>query len=68
MLSILFGLIIGLASAFGINAALRRQMKPVRFQHGASNYVLRDTLKISNAKDIYLYKKVSKTKIERSNK
>lgn len=67
VIAIVAGLVIGLASAIGILVGLRRQMKPVRFQHGASNYVVPNSLNITYSRDIYLYRKVTKTAIPKSN-
>ena len=67
VIAIVAGLIIGLASAIGILVGLRRQMKPVRFQHGASNYVVPNSLNITYSRDIYLYRKVTKTALPKSN-
>ena len=67
VIAIVAGLVIGLASAIGILVGLRRQMKPVRFQHGASNYVVPNSLNITYSRDIYLYRKVTKTALPKSN-
>ena len=66
VIAIVVGLVGGLASAIGIMVALRRQMKPVRFQHGAANYAVPGSLNITYSRDIYLYRKVTKTRIQRS--
>ncbi|MBQ6783066.1 MAG: hypothetical protein IJP63_03535 [Acholeplasmatales bacterium] len=67
VIAIVAGLVIGIASAIGILVGLRRQMKPVRFQHGASNYVVPNSLNITYSRDIYLYRKVTKTALPKSN-
>ena len=67
VIAIVAGLVIGLASAIGILVGLRRQMKPVRFQHGASNHVVPNSLNITYSRDIYLYRKVTKTALPKSN-
>ena len=67
VIAIVAGLVIGLASAIGILLGLRRQMKPVRFQHGASNYVVPNSLNITTSRDIYLYRKVTKSALPKSN-
>jgi hypothetical protein len=41
---------------------MRRKMKNVRFQYGAANYEKPNSLRITGRKDIYLYKKVTRTK------
>ena len=66
VIAIVVGIVGGLASAIGIMVALRRQMKPVRFQHGAANYAVPGSLNITYSRDIYLYRKVTKTRIQRS--
>jgi hypothetical protein len=41
-------------------------MKNVRFQYGAANYEKPGSLRIDRRKDIFLYKKVTRTKIQSS--
>ena len=45
-----------------IMVGMRRKMKNVRFQYGAANYEKPNSLRITGRKDIYLYKKVTRTK------
>ena len=56
------GLIAGLVAATIIILVMARANRPVRFQYGASNYVKNNSLHISNRREIFLYRKVSKTR------
>ena len=67
IISVIAGLVGGLAIAFGILFALRRQLKPVRFQHGAASYVVPNSLNLTLSRDIFLYRKVTKSAIPKSN-
>lgn len=60
--------VVGLIAAFGISFALKKQLKPVRFQHGAANYVRPGSFSLNISKDIFLYKTVTKTKRASSKK
>ena len=61
------GLGVGLIIAIAIMILWRRKMKNVRFQYGAAHYEKPGSLRIDRRKDIYLYKKVTCTKISSSN-
>jgi uncharacterized protein len=67
IISVIAGLVAGLAIAFGILFALRRQWKAVRFQHGAASYVVPNSLNLTLSRDIFLYRKVTKSAIPKSN-
>jgi hypothetical protein len=66
LIPLLVGLGIGLIIAIAIMVLWRRQMKNVRFQYGAANYEKPGSLRIDRRKDIFLYKKVTRTKIQSS--
>lgn len=66
--TIVAGVVVGLLGAFGITFALRRQLRPVRFQHGAANYVRSGSFGLTNSKDIFLYKTVTRTAKPKNNK
>lgn len=66
VLPLIVGLVIGLILAIPIMFLWRRKMKNVRFQYGAANYEKPGSLRIDRRKDIYLYKKVTRTKIQSS--
>ena len=51
-----------------IMVGLVRQIKPVRFQHGAASYVVDNSFRLNYSKDIYLYRTVTRTAIPKSNK
>jgi hypothetical protein len=61
-ISALIGPIAGLLIAILIMVGMRRKMKNVRFQYGAANYEKPNSLRITGRKDVYLYKKVTRTK------
>lgn len=58
------GLLIGLVYA----VILRSQIKTPKFRYDAQNYVLRNSLDLTDARDIYLYQTITRTKIESSSK
>ena len=66
--SIIAGLIGGLVFTLIIMRFLVRQIKPVKFQHGAASYVVANSFRLTYSRDIYLYKTVTKTAIPKSNK
>lgn len=59
---VIVGIVVGIIITALIMALLVKQVKPVRFNHGAANYQIPNSLNIEVAKDIYLYKTVSKTR------
>lgn len=60
----LAGLVIGLISV----TVMKGKLKTAKPQVGASRYMLRDTLALTQAQDIYLYQTVTRTKIESDSK
>lgn len=67
LLPILIGIIAGLIFAIPVMLLWRRKMKNVRFQYGAVNYEKPNSLRITGRRDIYLYKKVTRTRRASSN-
>ena len=68
LISVMAGLIGGILITVLIMVGLVRQIKPVRFQHGAASYVVANSFRLTYSRDIYLYKTVTKTAIPKSNK
>ncbi len=64
---ILFSLIIGLVVAGIYVSILKGQLKSVKMNSGASNYMVKDSLKLSVNSDVYLYKKTSSTPKPKAN-
>jgi len=58
----LIGVVAGLIISLSIMFIWRRKMKNVRFQYGAANYEKQDSLFIDYRRDIFMYRKVYKTK------
>ena len=58
LIGVIFGFIISLCIMLG----WRKKMKNVRFKYGAANYEKENSLEIYNRKDIFMYRRVSKTK------
>ena len=58
----LIGVFAGLIISLSIMFIWRRKMKNVRFQYGAANYEKQDSLFIDYRRDIFMYRKVYKTK------
>ena len=67
LLSVVAGLIGGILITALIMRFLVRQIKPVRYQHGAASYVVENSFNLSLKKDIYLYRNITKTAIPKSN-
>lgn len=63
---VLIGLGIGIIAGFAVAFTMKAQMKSVRPQNNADSYILKDTFKVRNSNDVFLYKNVSKTKRETS--
>ena len=64
---IIIGVIAGAIISTIIMIALYRKMKAVRFQHGAYNYLVQNSLNIEYARDIFLYRHVTKVAKPQSN-
>ena len=68
LISVAAGVIGGILLTALIMFLLVRQIKPVRFQHGAASYVVENSFKLTHQRDIYLYKTVTRTAIPKTNK
>ena len=64
---ILISLIIGLVVAGIYVSILKGQLKSVKMNSGASNYMVKDSLKLSVNSDVYLYKETSSTPKPKTN-
>lgn len=62
------GLIGGIIIGVVICLLLRKQLKPVRLQFGAKNYVRKNSFNLTYAKDIYLYSRTTRVRINTNNK
>ncbi len=58
--------IIGLVISAVITLSIKAKYKPVKFNRGASNYLVNGSLNIRSSYDNFLYSHVSRTKIESS--
>ena len=65
---ILISLVIGLIVAGIYVSILKGQLKSVKMNSGASNYMVKDSLKLSVNSDVYLYKETSSTPKPKTNK
>lgn len=61
--SILVGIIVGLIPSLIVCHINRKALKPVKLQHGASDYYRPGSLNITHREDKYLYKTTTRTKI-----
>lgn len=50
----------GIVIAFIVTGIMKRQLKSVRYQVAASNYILSNSLKVGNSRDLFLYNTISK--------
>lgn len=57
-------LFIGFVLAFLVTLAMKSQLKSVRKVENASNYVKKGSMRLLDAKDIYLYSHIDRVKIE----
>ena len=62
LVGILAGVFMGALMATIILLIMRRANRAVRFQYGAANYVREDSLHIDTRREIFLYRRVTKTK------
>jgi uncharacterized protein len=58
--NLLIAVAIGLVTALIVTAVFKSQLKSVRSQSGAANYMKPGSMNVSRANDIYLYKNVSR--------
>lgn len=57
---LLIAVVVGLVAALIVTGVLKAQLKSIRSQSGASNYVRPGSMNVSKAHDIYLYKNVTR--------
>ena len=60
-LGIVIGLGIGLLSSLFIAFAMKRKNKTAKFRYGSEDYYKPNSMKVSFSRDIFLYKKVTRT-------
>lgn len=65
-MSIIISLAIGIVIALIVTGSMKGQLKSVRMQSGAANYVKANSLNITDSRDIYLYRTVTRVKRETS--
>lgn len=58
--NLLIALAVGLVIALIITGIMRSQMKSVRFERAARNYIRLNSMKITRSHDMYLYSHISK--------
>lgn len=59
---ILISLVVGLIVAFSVTRSMKKQLKSVRFQSGASSYLKRGSMKVTKQSDVFLYTHVDKVR------
>ena len=64
--NIIISVIAGLIIAFIITFAMKSKLKTVRSKYNASDYTVPGSMNITNSSDMYLYRTVSKVKIEKN--
>lgn len=63
VISVIAGLVIGLV----VTGVMRKKMKTVRFENGASNYVSKDGLDLTGQSDTFLYSNVTRVAKPKNN-
>lgn len=58
---LIIALIIGLVAAFIVTGSMKGKLKSVRHQTAAGNYVKNDSMKVTESRDLFLYRQVSRT-------
>ncbi len=66
ILSVLISVIIGIVAAFLGTGVMKGKLKSVRSKPAAKEYVKKDSLNLAVSKDVFLYKRTTKTKRESS--
>lgn len=64
--NIIISVIAGLIISFIITFAMKSKLKTVRRKYNASDYTVPGSMNITNSSDMYLYRTVSKVKIEKN--
>ena len=62
IIGILIGVGIGLLAAIIVTLVLRSQLTSVAFEHGASNYEVQGSFRLTRSQDIFLFRNVKKTR------
>ncbi len=55
------GIIVGIIVAVVVMMVHKGKLKSVKMQHAAANYIKQGSMKVTEAREIYLYKKVDRT-------
>lgn len=63
LLAVGIGSIFGLIVAIIVCVILYKQLKPVKLQHGAKNYVRSNSFRLTYSRDIYLYSRTTRVRI-----
>ena len=58
---LIISVIIGLVVAFIVTGSMKGKLKSVRRQTAANNYVKNDSMKVTQSRDLFLYRQVSRT-------
>lgn len=58
---LIIALIIGLVAAFIVTGSMKGKLKSVYHQTTAGNYVKNDSMKVTESRDLFLYRQVSRT-------
>ncbi len=61
---IIIAIAVGLVVALIVTASLKSQLKNVRYKTEASDYIRKGSLNITNSRDLFLYRNVSRVKIQ----
>ena len=56
--AVVIGALIGIVIAIIVMMSLKGQLKSVRMQHAAQNYIKQGSMQVTTSREIYLYKKV----------
>lgn len=65
--NLVISLIIGLVAAFIVTGIMRSKLKSVRSEAAASNYMKKDSLKVTNSRDMFLYRHVDRREKPKDN-
>ena len=58
---LIISVVIGLVVAFIVTGSMKGKLKSVRHQTAANNYVKKDSMKVTESRDLFLYRQVSRT-------
>lgn len=61
-------IIIGVVAAFVVTGVMRSQLKSVRKQRTAGNYIVSDSFRLTERMDIFLYRNVVRRERPKENK